>query len=894
MSAAPLLPTKLFIPRLRLPLVERPQLLHRLSQAVERKLTLICAPGGFGKTALLSQWAANAGGHTRLGWVSLTETDNDPATFWLYVAAALDRIEEGLGRDLQAMVCSAPEGASGSLWMACVSRVSEFPHDLVLVLDDYHMIANPDIHRAVGSLLEHLPPQMHLVISSRTDPPISLARLRAAGDLLEVRSQELRFSLDEAGALLNHLKGLGLRPDQLAALDDRTEGWAAGLQMAALALQGRTDVEGFVTAFAGSHRFIVDYLGEEVIERQPEAVRRFLLRTSILDRLTGPLCDQVTGEPDGQAMLHRLEHENLFIAELDDQREWYRYHHLFADVLRARLRDREPELEPLLHQRASAWFEAQGQMPDAVRHALAAGDTARAAELVELAMDEMLGRGEMQTVLTWLESLPRETISARPNLAIAYALRLVDAGRLDPAEGLLQEAEASVERLPGVDEATIRATRGKVAATRALVRRIHQDLPAAVELSLQALDLLPESEISWRGPVSLRLAGAYHQLGDLERAAAGYMQAAALSHQAGDIHHEVITICAQARLLIEEGRTGEAEEAYRKALRLCAEQGAAGLAASSAAHFSLAVLLRLRNELVEAEHQVVEAIRCATRGGHVEARVYGYMLLAFLEQSKGETERAHALVRQAEELAPPEVDWVGRLIKALEAQLWLMQGKLQAAAEWARAHAHMVSDDLFAPLAVEVVTLLRVYIATGQTAPLLERLERLRSAIPPSARLPMEHEFSLYEAIAHHLAGDDARALAELEKALAAAQRTGLVGCIVETGPWVVPLLRRALPDSPRASLVAELLRILGADAAPAPGADVRHARSPQPLLEPLSERELEVLGLVAVGASNQEIADRLFVALTTVKKHMGNIFGKLGATNRVQAITRAKELDLI
>lgn len=891
MSAPRLLPTKLFIPRLRVPLVDRPPLIEALGQAVERKLTLVCAPGGFGKTALLSRWAEGAG--VPVGWVSLTEADNDPATFWLYVAAALDRVEAGLGRDLQALV---PSAAEGSQWTACVSGVADFPRDFVLVLDDYHAITNPQIHRAVSSLLDHLPPQMHVVLSGRADPPISLARLRAAGELLEVRTQDLRFTAEETATLLNQLKGLGLRADQLGALADRTEGWAAGLQMAALALQGRADVDGFVTAFAGSHRFIVDYLGEEVLERQPDEVRRFLVQTSILDRLTGPLCEAVTGESYGQAMLHRLEHANLFIAELDDQREWYRYHQLFADVLRAELRDREPALEPVLHQRAGAWFEAQGQLPDAVRHALAGNDTDRAADLVERAMEELLARGEMQTVLGWLEALPRAVVGARPALALAYAQRLVDNGHLDAAEAVLQETEVG---FPEGDDVAGRTLLGKVAAIRTFIRRIRGDLQGAVNLGLQALDLLPESEYSWRGLVTLRLAGAYHQMGDRERAAAGLAQAATLNHQAGSIYYEVVTLYGQAALLLEEGRTAEAEETYRHALRLCAGHGPETLAAASGAHYSLASLFRHQRRLDEAEQQVVEAIRLAIRGGHTEARIYGYLLLAFLEQIKGEHEQAHRLVDQARSLVPPEVAWAMLLIEAWEAQLWLLEGNVAAAAEWARTSAAALDDNLYGQTAAPLVILLRVYAATAQTVPLLERLERL--GVTTGAPVPMAHELHLLAALACHQAGDEPRALEALERSLAVVERSGLVGCYVELAPWTGPLLRWALPRTGRAPLVAELLRMVGteqpgtAGTAAAAGAAVRQAnRAPQPLLEPLSERELEVLQLVASGASNQEIADQLFVALTTVKKHVGNIFGKLGAANRVQAMTRAQELGLL
>lgn len=889
-----LLTTKLYIPRVRTSLIARPRLISRLDEALECKLALLCAPGGFGKTSLLSQWARSLSGHMRIGWLSLTDAENDPATFWAYMAAALDRVEPGLGRVPQAMLRNASPGILDSLWMAFINGVSECAHDFVLVLDDYHLIANPAIHRAVSQLIDQMPPHLHLVISGRTEPPLPLARLRAAGELVELRTEELRFGPAEVAEFIVGVKGLGLRTDQLLALEQRTEGWVAGLQMAALSMQGRADLESFVTSFTGSHRFVVDYLGEEVLERQPEEVRQFLLRTAVLERLTGPLCDFVTGGTGGQEMLHRLEQENLFITQLDEHREWYRYHALFAEMLRARLGQREPELVPALHRRASQWHAAHGQPADAVQHALAAGEYEQAADLVEQRMAGMNRRGEWQTLLTWLGALPESLLSGRPQLAIAYAQRLVEAGQLEPAENLLQAAEQNLEA--GVDqpETRVQTMRGQVAAIRAFVRRIRRDLPAAVELSRAALELLPAEEAGWRGMVTLRLAGAYHQLGDLEAAAATFAEAAALSRLSGDLHGTVISLGSQGRLLLQRGQGDAALSLYQQAVRLCADQGPEVLTAASTAHLNLAGLLRLRHDLDGAERHAAEALRFAGQAGHGEALVYGHLLLAFLARMKGDAARAQHLMRQAEQIVPAEIEWAVKLVKAWRAQLALMEGNLAEAVEWARLYGEQASDDLFSPLALENTTLLWVKTATGQPSEVLARVARLLPLAEEAPELPLAQDFRMFAALAYHQQGEGARALAELEAALGLAESTGVLLGFILMGAPMAELLRQALPHSGRRELIGRLLAALGAETVPAPPGHNPGTRSVQPLLEPLSERELEVLQLVAGGASNQEIGDQLFIALTTVKKHMGNIFGKLGATNRVQALKRAKELGVI
>ena len=476
--AGPLLETKLHLPRWRRDLVARPRLSERLSRGAESALTLVSAPAGFGKTTLLAEWLAAAAADGRsVAWLSLDQRDNDPALFWTYLVAALKTAAQGAGASALSLL-QPPQPPNEAGLVTLLNDLDALPNDVVLVLDDYHVIDARDVQDGMAFLLEHLPPQIHLVIASRADPALPLARLRGRGELVEIRAADLRFTPGEAAAYLNEVMGLVLTARDVAALEGRTEGWIAALQLAALSMQGREDTAAFIAGFAGDDRYIVDYLAEEVLQRQPEHVQLFLLQTSILDRLSGPLCDAVTGQDGGKAKLAALERGNLFLLPLDDRRRWYRYHQLFADVLQAHLRDEQPDEVPDLHRRASGWYEQNDEPAEAIRHALAAGDYERAADLVELAIPAMRRSRQEAAVHGWLELLPDEVVRVRPVLSVGYAGALLARGELEGVEGRLRDAERWLDTAAGIRPGSQAPSAEMVVVDDEEFRR----LPAAIEL----------------------------------------------------------------------------------------------------------------------------------------------------------------------------------------------------------------------------------------------------------------------------------------------------------------------------------------------------------------------------------------------------------------------------
>ena len=523
-----LLTTKFYVPQTHPNLVPRPRLSERLREGMGRKLTLISAPAGFGKTTLLSEWRMiHLESERALAWVSLDGGDNDPARFLSYLVGALRTVEAGVGEAALVALSSPQPRPIEAVVTALVNDLAAIPRDFALVLDDYHAVEAPPVHDVVGFLIEHMPPQMHLIISSRTDPPLPLARLRARGQLAELRAADLRFTVDEAAAFLNDVMGLALAARDVAALEARTEGWVAGLHLAALSMWGREDAAGFVSAFTGSNRHVLDYLAEEVLERQPEGVRTFLLETSVLDRLSGPLCDVVAGSSDGQEMLEALEKANLFIVPLDDERRWYRYHHLFSDFLRHRLRRIQPDGVLGLHRRAAEWYESHGFVEDAIGHALAAGDEGRAARLVEQNTEAVVMRSEGATLLRWLEALPEELVRSRPRLSVGYAIASLFGGRLDVVEPLLQDAERALEGSPEVSAESPPQTGaggwladipGCIAVIRGDLARMRGDVPRATELARRALVRLPERTGYLRSKAAWNLGVTSWMRGDLAAA----------------------------------------------------------------------------------------------------------------------------------------------------------------------------------------------------------------------------------------------------------------------------------------------------------------------------------------------------------------------------------------
>ena len=900
-----LVTTKLRAPRPRSNLVARQRLSEALAAGEGRILTLVSAPAGFGKTTLLTEWAKgwSARGGS-VAWVSLDGSDDDPARFLNYLVGAVRSVEPSFGEGILASLRSPGFSPVEALATALVNELAELPQEIVLVLDDYHEISARPIHSLVSFLLEHLPENAHTVISGRADPPLPLPRLRARGQVAELRAADLRFTPDEAAAFLNDTMGLELSADDVAALEGVTEGWVAALQLAALTMQGRGDVSGFVEAFSGSNRHVLDFLTEEVLDRQPEDVRRFLLETTVLERMSAPLCDALTGRNDGQLMLEKLERENLFVVPLDDERRWYRYHRLFADFLRGRLAREEPEGPATLHLRASEWYEGNGQAAEAVRHALAAEDHERAADLVERVVGEMWFRGEAATLLGWLEALPEGAKRRRPRLLLEQATALMWVGRLDGVEPLVREAErvvgaaagGSAEGYPsGAGDIHRRYLMGYAAAARAWHANLRGNPQEGIGFARQALALLPDDP----GPrtfAALSLAAAYSSAGKLEAASGAFSEAAELGLASGNVYGTLEAMGHRAGLRMALGHLLEAEDILRRALELASERGDDTLNAAGEVHVRLGELLYEWDALGPAETRLTEGVRLAGRTGQIGTLVDGYVSLSRLRQARGDPDGAIEAARGAERLA--RGSGVGRLVAeaaAWKSRLHLARGELATAiSEWERMG---VGDG--APILVrevEQITRARLLVARGEHEDALPLLSNLREVVQAAGRTGREIEVLNLKALTLRARGERERAVGTLTRALALGESEGYVRSFVDEGPEMAALISEVLgarqrgrmrpSDRVSARYLAKLMAAFEQEAA-TPATD-------EHLAEPLSERELEVLALIAAGESNREIAARLFVSTSTVKSHVNNLFRKLHARNRTQATARAREMNLL
>lgn len=859
-----LLFTKLYIPRVRSALVSRSRLMRRLDEGLGRKLILLSAPGGSGKSVLLSEWQAQSDSFTMV-WVSLDPEENDPVRFWRYVAAAIDRVQPGTAARAEAILRTAGGGALDLLLPELVNSAAAVPVEFVLVLDDYHLIEQEGIHRQLTFLLDHMPPQMHLVLSTRVDPPLPLARLRAAGELVELRAPDLHFTPAEAGTFLNGLKGFGLREGEVAALAERTEGWVAGLQMAALSLEGSRERSQFVHAFTGSHHYVADYLMEEVLQRQSEAVQRFLLETAILDRLCGGLCAALTGYDNAAGMLHQLEQANLFITPLDDQREWYRYHHLFAEMLRSRLRALEPTRARELHRRAATWYAAHGQGGEAIGHALAAGEPELAAGLIEANLEQMLGRGEHRSLQTWLTALPEAMLTDRPALALTLA-------RLRFEEGSLPECARLLALI------TAPAFAGDRLVLQARLARAQGDLPRAIEIAEVALASLPAGALAQRVALTLQLAGARHDRWEIEAASQAFAEAGALSRQIGDREQAAAALVSQGKILINQGRMAAAQACFSEALTLT--EGELASRTEALAHFGLAQVHFRRGEDAEADACAQAAIRTAQRTGNLEVQVHATILRAFIEP---DSQEASSLIQQAARMAPEGVPYARRMVEGYRASLALTHGDLAHATAWETQLPTSAGGELLLKLDVESLTLIRLRTARRDGAGALALLPELEEPVRSSGLTGALTELLVLKALALEATGQGQSARACMAEALGLAAPERYLRPFLDGGQGAIALLRQANVTGEAAAFRGALVALLE------PGRP-----EPTGLIEELSQRELEVLQLLADGAANQEIADRLFVAVTTVKKHVSNIFGKLGVSNRVQALKRARELKLL
>ena len=866
-------------------MVSRPHLIARLNEGLHGRLTLISAPAGFGKTTLLSEWLA--GGPRPAAWLSLDEADRDPARFLTYLVAALQTIVPTLGEGVLGMLQSPQPLPPEAILTALLNDLATLSEPVILVLDDYHVLDAPAIDQALAYLVDHLPPRLHLAIATREDPTLPLARLRARDQLTEVRAADLRFTPAEAAAFLNQVMGLSLSAADIAALERRTEGWIAGLQLAALSLQGQPDAASFISSFTGSHHFVLDYLLEEVLGRQPEHIQAFLLRTSILDRISGPLCDAVVLDPSvsGRETLDYLEHANLFLVPLDNERRWYRYHHLFAELLRQRL-SQSIASSPAgvqsqvneLHIRASRWYEEQGLDIESFHHAVAAHDIERAARLVEGKGMPLQFRGAVTPVLHWLESLPEAVLDARPALWVMYASALSMTGQMAGVEAKLQAAEAALQGI-AQDEQT-RNLIGHIAAIRALLAAARNQADTSIAQSRRALEYLRPDNLAVRTATTWKLGVAYQLQGERAEAGRAFREAIAISQASGNL---IITLSASLGLAIvqeSDNQLSLAVETYRSVLELA---GPSPQIAVCDAHLGLARICYEWNDLEAAEQHGQQSVQVARQIENIDRVIAGEVVLARLKLAREDVAGAAALLAEADWFARQQ-NSVHRLPEVAAAQVLLLlrQGGLSAAADLAHVHDLPLSQA-------------RVHLAQGDPSAALARLLPWCQKVEAKDWKDERLKVLALQAVALQAGGEKDKAVQALRDALVLAEPAGFIRLFVDEGRPMAHLLSRASASGIMPEYIGKVLAAFEAGKHRRADSSSRPVTPPfRSLLEPLSHRELEVLHLIAQGLSNQEIGERLVLALDTVKGHNRSIFGKLQVQRRTEAIARARELGLL
>lgn len=912
----PLLATKLYVPPVRPGLVSRPRLIERLNEGLDRKLTLISAPAGFGKTTLASEWAhavrarqaAQSVGAPLavptlaaplwVAWVSLDEGENDPARFMAYFVAALQTIEATIGEGVQAAFQSPQPPEIVPVLTGLINEIADVPGEFVLILDDYHLITAQPIHDALTFLLDNLPPRMHLVIATRADPPLPVARLRARGQLAELRLADLRFTPDEAALFLNHVMGLDLSAEDISSLASRTEGWIAGLQMAAVSMRGQEDAAGFIQAFTGSDRYILDYLVEEVLDRQSSDIQGFLLRTSILERMSGPLCDALVHEgqrmaSSSQQVLEYLEQVNLFLIPLDTERRWYRYHRLFADLLRSRLSRTRAELVPTLHHRASEWYEHNGETEAAVDHALLAEDFERAVRLIEEIAEDTLMRSEVVTFIGWLDALPDELVRQRPSLCMFHAWMLLLTGRpLEIVEARLEDAD-------------------NAAPLHALIAIYQGQVSRAARLAHLGLEQLTEDDRFLRSLATWILGLVQLASGDLAAGSQALDDVVAMSHEMGNVMFATAALSHVAKLHMRQGRLHEAKATYERALALATDAQGQLLPIAGEPLMGLGEVWREWNDLESATLSLTDGIELSKRWSEVAA-FDAYIPLARVRQAQGDADGAWDAVREARQLAmrtdSTELDDLAVVL--YQAWLSVAQGDVEAAMHWAEERGvwtdldEVDHEDREAFVNAhfrkyERLVLARALIRQDRPDEALALLEPLLPRMEEQRRIDLLIQVQMLRSLALQAKHDVDEALTALEHALSLAEPGGYVRIFVDEGEPMARLLYQAAARGIAPEYAGRLLAAFEIETKDESGGSVTPpsssvVRPPSPLIEPLSGREIEVLDLIAEGLSNREIALRLFIAPSTVKVHTRNIYSKLGVKSRTHAVARARALGIL
>ncbi len=894
-TAIPILATKLFIPRAREDVVQRPRLTERLERGLAGKLTLISAPPGFGKTTVVVEWRqSTAGEQTPLAWLSLDELDNDSTRFLTYVVHALKTVSPEFGDGVLAVLQSDQNLPVEVPLTILVNELEQLEQRTVLALDDYHLITNQQIHQALGFLIDHMPTTLRLIVTARTDPPLMLSRLRGRRDLTEFRSEDLRFTPEETAYFLNDVMGLELEPDRIAALEERTEGWIAGLLLAALSTEQDLDGPASIEAFSGDHRYIFDYLAEEVLQRQDPAISRFLLSTSVLTQMTGRLCDAVTGHTNGHEMLEHLTHANLFVVPLDDTRGWYRYHHLFGEFLQARFRQEDPEGWRNALITASEWNSSYGDMGQAVGYALAAEEWDLVAGYLEQMGQTLVVNGRSQTLESWLAALPEAIITSRPELAILQAWALLLHRKLD-------EAETWLNGLPEDSPADIKA---QELAVRGSVSWLRGDPEQTVRYSQQALELIDPLDTFLRGMVLVHYGSAQRMNERLSEAVKLLERGVALCKES---ENNVGWILATGQLAVARMTIGDlqaAHDGYQQAIAFERDLGLEKLGIAIAAHLGDAEVLREWNRLEEASDEVersIATLRAINNPREIGTLLFGLFVQARIRFAEGDIGLAGAIADAAviEANERQASDWEIKRIEALQARCRIAEDKIEAAAAWAERCQLQADDEIRFHDEVAYLTLARLYLEQDNLGDALLVLENMRRLAASDNRRRRLIEVDILEAMTLDRQGVTDGALDRLAHALVFAESEGFIRIFADEGDRVGRLLlglrARHLHggewDAPFSQeYLDQLLEVIGT---PVEAEEPIVIEVPE-LVEQLSARELEVLRLLAIGRTNREIADQLDISIGTIKRHNHNIYGKLGVSSRTQALVRAGELGLV
>ena len=906
-----MLQTKLYVPPLRPGDVARDALIQRLDGGFQRgcSLTLISAPAGYGKTSIMVQWLKLVG--LPVAWLSLDENDNEPARFAEYLVAALQTVDPAIGSSISQRLQAPKIPALSALMTALINDITAIrgtmagaAPEILLVLDDYQTISSPEIHAAVDFLLAQQTPGLHLAILTRQDPPLSLSRLRGRGLLSELRQADLRFTTEEATKFLRSSMGVYPAPEEIASLNESTEGWITGLQLAALSMQGLdADQRGqFIDNFSGKHHFILDYLTDEVLKRQPSQRQTFLLRTSILDQMCAPLCQAVLGEElPGQDLdpvlvqniLIEMDHDNLFLVPMDDERLWYRYHHLFAELLRARLHEKWPDQLPGLHQRAAAWYEENGFMDLAVGHAMQVGDPEYAAAVVERAVRSFStwSKVEIVTLLAWLEAIPQLVWESRPWLRLFAARAYYLTGQPERSKQVQESLARWLEANP--DAPSAEPIAGLVRADRASYAVVSGDVRQSIRYAESAIEHLPAEDATSRMRAYAILGLAHSRAGSIESGRQAFMKAIDSARALGIPLATVPLLCNLAEIHIMAGKLGDASRASRQAL----ESGAVDerpLAVNGFAYLQLGKILYQRNQLSDAESHLTTALGLIGQGGITESFGNIHAELALVKQAQGQEEEARSLVQQGVSIARQgNIQRLLTLALAYQARIWLSQGNLNKATKWARDYRRHQPTQYLRDF--EDLTLARIMLAAGEAASAKALLDGMLVAADSAGRYGRVIEITAILALVADAGSDSNSALRFLARSLELAEAEGYIRVYLDEGPPMVALLNQAVRQGILPEYATRLLLAFEQETTSTGPGQEEASRSPAALLvEPITKREMEVLQLISEGLTNREIARQLVLSPNTIRTHTYNLYGKLGVHSRLQAVTRARELNLL